>query len=158
MSSVPDYVSNQASEIEIARFLTHCDASFVPPLSGRVDIANYARKLASRATRFEAWSGGSLVGLVAAYCSYPESPVGYITSVSVLPGWTGMGVGTRLMRLCIDFAKHAGMHQISLEVAAANVDAIRLYESCGFTAGEQTSAVVNMHLFLKEGPHEQEIR
>ena len=67
-----DYLSNKASEAEIAEHLSRCDADFVPPLSGRVEINEYAKKIANKATRFEAWSGGMLVSLVAAYCNDHE--------------------------------------------------------------------------------------
>ena len=84
MQAAVDYLSNKASEAEIAEHLSRCDADFVPPLSGRVEINDYAKKIASKATRFEAWSGGTLVGLVAAYCNDQEKHIAYITSVSVL--------------------------------------------------------------------------
>ena len=78
-----EYLLNKASELEIAKHLLHCDADFIPPLSNRIDINKYAQKIASRATRFEAWSDSTLVGLVAAYCNDQENHIAYITSVSV---------------------------------------------------------------------------
>lgn len=147
----PGYVSNRASAADIAEHLARCDASFVPALSGRVDIADYACKLAGKATRFEAWSGGALVGLVAAYCNDQQSGTGYITSVSVLPAWTGKGIGAHLMQLCVDHARAAGMRQIRLEVASTNAKAIRLYENSGFTARGETDATVMMERSLESG-------
>ena len=151
MSAVPEYCSNKASEAEIAEHLARCDSSFMPPLSCRVGIGAYAQKMASMATRFEAWTGGTLIGLVAAYCNDQENGVGYITSVSVLPAWTGNGIAARLMRLCVEHAKACGMRQISLEVATVNANAIRLYQNSGFTAGETTDAAVIMHLSFESG-------
>ena len=71
-------MSNKASEIEIAEHLTRCDTDFVPPLSGRVEINDYVQKIFGKATTFEAWSSGALVGLVATYCNDQEKRIAYI--------------------------------------------------------------------------------
>ena len=59
------YRANTASTVQIAEHLLCCDPDFVPKLSERVDIPDYAEKIVNKATRFEAWSNGTLVGLVA---------------------------------------------------------------------------------------------
>ena len=67
--------SSKATEAQIAEHLARCDADFVPPLSGRVEINDYAKKISIKAKRFEAWSGDILVGLVAAYCNHHEKRI-----------------------------------------------------------------------------------
>jgi len=104
MSAVAEYLSNKASVVEIAEHLSCCDADFVPPLSSRVEINSYAKKIVSKATRFEAWSEGTMVGLAAMYCNDLENRIAYITSVSVLKEWMGKGIAARLMNLCIKYA------------------------------------------------------
>jgi ribosomal protein S18 acetylase RimI-like enzyme len=152
-----DYLSNKASEVEIAEHLSRCDADFVPPLSGRVEINEYAKKIANKATRFEAWSGGTLVCLVAAYCNDHEKHIVYITSVSVLRKWAGKSIVYRLMNQCIEHAKALGMRQISLEVASGNTSAIKLYEKSGFVTGRANAPFVRMDLnFKSEEEHEQQ--
>lgn len=148
MTAAVEYLSNKASQVEIAEHLCRCDEDFVPPLSGRVEIHGYAQKIASTATRFETWSGGTLVGLVAAYCNDRETRIAYITSVSVLKAFTGKGIAARLVKQCIEHAKASGMRQISLEVAIDNAPAIRLYEKCGFVAGTLKPPFVAMDLHL----------
>lgn len=148
MNSAVEYLSNKASEAEIAEHLSRCDAGFVAPLSSRVEIKGYAKKIASKATRFEAWSGGTLVGLVAAYCNDQEKHIAYITSVSVLRKWTGKGIAYRLMNQCIEHAKALGMRQISLEVASGDTSAIRLYQKSGFIAARESAPFVSMNLNL----------
>ena len=49
MSDAVQYRIGRASETEIAAHLRACDGSFVPPLSGRVDVAEYAGKIAGNA-------------------------------------------------------------------------------------------------------------
>jgi ribosomal protein S18 acetylase RimI-like enzyme len=143
-----EYLSNKASEAEIAEHLSRCDADFVPPLSGRVEINDYAKKIASNATRFEAWSGVTLVGFVAFYCNDQEKHIAYITSVSVLRKWTGKGIVYRLMNQCIEHAKALGIRQISLEVASGNTSAIKLYEKSGFVADRVNAPFVVMNLYF----------
>jgi len=151
MISVVEYLLNKASEVEIAEHLSRCDADFVPALSGRVEITDYAKKIASKATRFEAWSGGMLVGLVAAYCNDLEDCIAYITSVSVLREWMGKGIASTLMNKSIAHAKALGMRQITLEVAIGNASAINLYEKSGFVSGRMSAPFVSMNLNLKMG-------
>ncbi len=151
MSELVEYSLNKASEAEIAKHLLCCDVDFVPPLSGRVEIINYAQKIVNKATRFEAWSGGILGGLVAAYCNDLEKRIAYITSVSVLKAWTGKGIATCLVDQCSEHAKSLDMRQISLEVARDNMLAIKLYEKGGFVAGKANAPFVTMDLYLKSG-------
>ncbi len=151
MNASLEYRCNQATALEIAGHLSLCDADFVPALSGRVEIGEYAAKIASKALRFEAWWGGRLVGLVAAYCNDPATRIAYITSVSVVRGWAGKGIAADLISRCIEHAQAAGMRAISLEVADNNETAIRLYEKCGFVAGKAKAPFVTMNLYLRGG-------
>jgi ribosomal protein S18 acetylase RimI-like enzyme len=135
-----ELLANKATVEQIAEHLGRCDAGFEPPLSSRVQLPAYAQKIASHAQRFEAWSDGTLVGLVAAYCNDTEKLRAHITSVSVLPDWMGKGIGSRLMAMCIEHATGAGMRQIDLEVAGHDPRAIKLYRNSGFVLEGATKA------------------
>ena len=117
------YCVNQASAEQVAEHLALCDPHFVPPLAERVDIGVYAAKLVSTGIRFEAWSGATMVALVAGYVNDRDKQSAYVTSVSVLSNWTGQGIGSRLLNRCISHARAIGMRQVRLEVVAI---AIRL--------------------------------
>jgi RimJ/RimL family protein N-acetyltransferase len=157
MNAPVEYLLNKACEAEIVGHIWRCNADFVPPLSTRVDIGNYAHKLATNATRFEAWWDGTLVGLVGAYCNDPITHIAYITHVSLLNAWTGKGIAGRLMNLCIAHAKDADMRQINLEVAQANTPAIHLYKKNGFTVRQPRGPFIGMNLCLSRGEeHEQQ--
>lgn len=151
MNAAVESLLNKASAAQIADHLLCCDAGFVPPLSGRVKIRDYAQKIASKATTFEAWSGGTLVGLVAAYCNDQASRIAYVTSVSVLKEWTRKGIAAGLVVQCVEYAKVSGMRQISLAVAADNTFAIKLYEKSGFIVSKVNGSFVGMNLYLKSG-------
>lgn len=151
MSAMLEVRMNQATDVQVAEHLSRCDRDFVPPLSDRVNIAEYARKIANRATRFEAWSGGTLVGLVAAYSNDLETRIAYITSVSVLREWAGKGIAADLLGKCIEHAKAVGMRQARLEVARDNTSAIRRYASCGFVSSISKGRFLGMDLELQGG-------
>jgi ribosomal protein S18 acetylase RimI-like enzyme len=153
MSTYPvRYADNAASAAEIAEHLARCDSRFVPRLSARVDIAAYAAKIAARATRFEAWSGDELIGLVAAYCNDGARGAAvraaFITSVSVLEAWAGAGIAAALVRRSCEYAKLQSLGQVRLEVAAGNAGAIRLYERCGFAVAERSPDWLTMTIDL----------
>jgi ribosomal protein S18 acetylase RimI-like enzyme len=145
MTELVQYHTNKASAAEIAEHLRRCDAGFVPRLSERVDIDEYAIKIVTSATRFEAWADGVLVGLVAAYCNDVVSRIAYITSVSLLDDWRGRGIGACLIKSCLKHAATSCMKSASLDVDSTNLPAIRLYEKCGFAVHLENAGVVTMH-------------
>ena len=151
MISDVKYLTNKASEADIAAHLSSCDTDFSPRLSERVEIADYAKKIVGTAMRFEAWSGKTLVGLVAAYCNDPEKGAAFVTNVSVFRAWRGQGIATRLVNQCVQHAKAVGMRQISLELASDNTAAVRLYEEIGFIVDKVKGTLVTMNLSLMGG-------
>ena len=52
--------------------------------------------------------------------------------VVVCPGFQNLGIGTELVRSCIDLAAELGFQQIWLPVDATNVRARHVYRKCGF--------------------------
>ena len=144
------FAHGRSQAADILRHLIACDRGFVPPLSERVAIPEYARRLADTAARFEAWSGGELVGLVAAYCNAPDRQDAFISNVSVLPDWRKQGVAGRLVRDCIAFIGTAGFAQILLEVDANAVGAVRLYENTGFKQMRAQDSSLRMCLKLRK--------
>src|SRR5262245_13884441 len=92
---------NACTESDIYSHLTACDQGFNPPLSSRVDISEYSRKLRLNALTFEAWSEGTLVGLVAAYIDARDK-FGFITNTSVLAASSGRGIAARLLAACLE--------------------------------------------------------
>lgn len=152
MTGEVEFHRNRATEGEIANHLSACDATFVPPLSGRVEIPRYAQKLLLHATRFEAWADGSLVGLVAVYCNGPGRRFAYVTSVSVLPEERGRRIASGLMVRCTEYLRELGFERVELEVDRENEPAIRMYHRHGFIAGDGRGGNLVMHLTL-EGDH-----
>lgn len=128
-----DYSIGRASEREVSTHLFRCDDAFIPSLSSRVDIADYARKIVDNAQTFEAWVNDELVGLVAVYCNASDRHTAFITSVSVLYGWQGKGIAGQLMAQCFDHLQALDLACSELEVGTDNEAALYLYKKLGFT-------------------------
>lgn len=136
----PRYCIDGAGAQDITRHLAACDASFHPRLSARVDLADYARKLAQNATRFEAWSDGRLIGLVAVYCNAADRGTAFVSNVSVDPEHRGQGIARLLMQTCIAHLRDLTFKRLSLEADPAALPAMRLYEALGFVPEARQSA------------------
>lgn len=139
---------NAADAGLIAAHLRACDDTFVPTLSSRVDIEEYAQKLTARSERFEAWSNGVLVGLLAVYCNDLDGRIAYITSVSVMPDSRGHGIASRLIALCVGKVAALGHMAIELEVGTRNEAAARLYEKHGFLSVRASAQTTILRLAL----------
>lgn len=148
MSGNISYRVDTAGEADIETHLRACDTSFEPPLSSRIALHEYAHKLSTRSVRCEAWVDGSLAGLVAVYCNDINTGIAFVTSVSVLPCWTGRGIAMRLMSTCMEQARAAGMRQITLEAGRGNLGAIGLYQKIGFVTDQQAGSAITMKRFL----------
>ena len=53
-------------------------------------------------------------------------------TLAVSPVCYGQGVGSKMVALCIQYARKNGYKAIRLDVVPGNVPAIRLYEKFGF--------------------------
>jgi ribosomal protein S18 acetylase RimI-like enzyme len=74
--------------------------------------------------------------------SFVGAETGHITQLCVVPSARGLGLGYELLRHAISALRTHGARRISLTVTAANTEAIRLYEQCGFHEVRRFSAYV----------------
>jgi len=123
--------------------------------------ARWLERLADdSAASFVADAEGAIVGSAGVTGTGP-SDLGML----VVSAWRGRGVGSALLRACIDWARQAGSHKVSLQVWPHNSAAINLYLKHGFVQegylrrhwrrrnGELWDALV-MGLLLEDGPVE----
>ena len=86
---------------------------------------------------YGAWDGAVLVG--AAGLRFEQRPKtrhkATLLGMAVHPGWTGRGVGRRLVEAVLDAARaRTGVRVVQLTVTDGNRAAEALYARCGFTA------------------------
>ena len=71
---------------------------------------------------------GKVIGFARADCDRGRANLG----MAIVDGYRGLGIGRRLLDLCIAWARDTGLHKVDLEVWPHNIAARRLYESAGF--------------------------
>jgi ribosomal protein S18 acetylase RimI-like enzyme len=152
MTGPVTFATDTAAPDAVAAHLQACDASFIPPLSVRVDIDRYARQLCQQGVRFEAWADGLLVGLVAGYCNDRAKRLAYVSNVSVLPAWTGRGIAAELLRGFVAHARTGGFHRVELDVNPGAAPALALYARHGFVVTGARGADLTMSLDLDAAP------
>ena len=138
-----------ATEGILFSHLLACNTNFTPPLSEKVDLAKYSKKIFDNAITFEAWKNEILVGLVAAYYNDPSHHSGFITNVSLIREFMGKGIATSLISHCIDYGRYSDFSEILLEVQKSNTAARKLYKTAGFVDIGSQSENILMKLCLK---------
>lgn len=124
------YVFSVLSFLEVYSFLLETDAEFLSPLSRRVDIGAYAKKLSDFSDFSLCYDGDQLVGMISCYTNQP--PVGYISNVCVKKQYQGRGVFSAMFRKLLENLRLRGISMLMLEVDAQNEKAKSIYEHFGF--------------------------
>lgn len=147
----PMYQSCQASAEQIAEHLALCDSAFIPALSSRVSLCDYALKMKNHALCLEAWVSGQLTGLLCLYCNDLTAGA-FITNLSVIPGFQGKGIAHQLLQDGIQQIRQKGFDRIRLELNNANTPAQHLYRKIGFVPYEvnQQSTMMILDLICRE--------
>ena len=140
----PDWGHNLASASDIAYHLNGCGTVFTEGLRARVDIDAYALKILLNAERFEAWSDGTLIGLLAIYCNNPQQTSAFITNLSVFEEWRGRGIAGALLERSVALARQKGFEIIRLEVEAKNMAAVAVYRKYGFVVLDSQQSMLTM--------------
>lgn len=120
---------------DIQQHLNKCSSTFTPSLDSYVDIKEYSKKIYDKAVIFEKFDQNNLIGLVAAYDN-PEKKFGWITNVSIDPGYFRKGIASELLNRCYKYFENKGYFHIFLEVFLDNKKAINLYIKQGFVKHE----------------------
>lgn len=124
------YSCGKLSFQEVRTFLLETDKEFPTPLSSRVDIDVYARKLSEFSDFSLCWDGNSIVGMISCYMNRP--PLGYISNACVKKQYQANKVFSKLFHQLLTQAKERGILRFQLEVDAENDNARRVYEHYGF--------------------------
>lgn len=114
----------------LERFLKEVDETFVTPISQKINLAEYAKKLFERATICAKCEDGKILSMVAGYTDDVVAGKAYIALVATLPEAQGKGYATALLDEFIDICKTKKLNAIHLY--SENDVAIRIYRKLGF--------------------------
>lgn len=116
----------------ILNFLTFMDDEFYPPLRSRVNLAQYAQKLADHGINFFLRADNEDVAHAGFYCNDESSGIAFISSIAVVPQCQGSGAAVCLLHEVVAACRARRMSLLSLEVEPENAKAVRFYEKQGF--------------------------
>ena len=125
-----EYRNNVSNSSDILSHLMMVDNNFIPKLSSRVNLEEYSIKLRAFSKTFEAWYNNELIGFIALYLKEDKSA--FISNLSVLENYNGLGIGTELIKNCSNYLNSIGFEKIELEVNKDNLQALKFYEKNNF--------------------------
>lgn len=126
-------LTESSSDERVFRFLESMDPYFTPPLSKRVELKPYSRKLAEGAINYFLVFQEIDVAHVAFYCGDPDCNTAYISSIGVLPGYQRLGIADKLIGYVVEHCSKEGKKILELEVEPGNKKAISFYIKNGFS-------------------------
>jgi ribosomal protein S18 acetylase RimI-like enzyme len=116
------------------------------------DLARRAGTLVLLAARAESEQAEGVLIAFEGYSSFARAQLFNIHDVHVTPAARGMGVGTAMVEMLAELGRVHRFEKITLEVAATNTGAIRLYRRLGFTGldGLPVEASAGVTYFAKK--------
>lgn len=125
--------SKNISLPQLYNFLLKIDDSFIPKLSSRVELTEYAIKLFENAVIFSVLSVDKkdVIGAILLYCNDKEKKNAYIPIVGVLKEFRGLGITKILFGKVEKLLKETGFKSLSLETWFGS-DALPYYIKNGF--------------------------
>lgn len=76
----------------------------------------------------------------------------YIEDIAVCKDFRGQGIGSALINISIEWAKHKNLHGLMLETQDNNLIACKFYHNCGFKIGSVDTMLSNAAVaFCEEG-------
>ena len=133
-------------------YFTKNSLIFIPPLNLRVDINKYSEKLSNHSEQFCVNLGGEIIGLLACYFNDTEKVTAYISSISIIKAYQELGIGSKLLKIAIEYAEKLNFKKIRLQVNSNNFSAITLYLNNGFLRlkDNPSSNFLDMELLLSK--------
>lgn len=132
------YQPHEYDEEKMYRFLKETDDYFIPTLSERVDLKEWAKKISSNAVVFELVVDDSIIGIGATY--YNDAPAfSFGTFVCVKKEYQKEMYGVDLIQQMIDYAREKGSAGFKCEVRKSNKPLVKFYKLLGFEVVDEIS-------------------
>ncbi len=125
-----EHLSPPSDSNRLNKILEKLDKTFIPILSERVNINEYAQKLARSAEIFYVIKDGQDIGNCAVYLNETN---GFISSIAIKPEYTRMHLGETLWKAVRKLAISKKIYTITLKVYEYNHNAYFFYKQIGFS-------------------------
>ena len=127
---------NEIGFDELLNYLIDVDHDFDPPLSLRVDLEVYARKLNKYALLIFRKQNNKVIAFLGCYCN---REVAFLSIISVKGEFTKQGYFKDLMNELINHLVSIGVQKMELEVNRNNEIAYKAYLNMGFKLRDPSS-------------------
>ncbi|SHK85403.1 Acetyltransferase (GNAT) family protein [Fibrobacter sp. UWT2] len=132
------YQPGEYNENKLFLFLQETDDYFVPAMSVRVNLRDWAVKMCKYAVIFEYELDGEIIGLGATY--FNNAPAySFGTYVCVKKEYQKEMYGVELIQKMIDFARENGSKGFKCEIRKSNKPLVKFYKLMGLEAVEEIS-------------------
>lgn len=121
-------------KVQLLDFLNSVNEDFNSPLTEKVCLEEYVKKITEKAELIIEYVDDDIVGMVVLYCNDVISGIAYIPFCAVRKEFRGKGIARQLMMNAIKVAKDRGMSVLGIH--SNNIIAIKLYKSIGFITKE----------------------
>lgn len=122
---------NEEEVDKVYLFLQKTDSMSIPPLSHRLNLYEFAKKITANATLFEYIDKDEIVAMNAVYVN--KMPLdSFATSLAVLSEYEGYGLGAKLIIKAIKYCKEQGSEGYRLQMRYSNTIMLHFYLNRGF--------------------------
>ena len=135
---------------QIQKFIREIDKDFPVPISEKVDISDYSRKLCEKATIVTEIKENKIVAMAAGYTENTENQLAYVSILGTIKEYRGQGLANKLLSEFINISKQKELKGVHLYTAQTNECALSVYSKHGFTEYivENESRPDDLHLVL----------
>jgi len=139
--------NTEENQEKLLQYLETIDSEFVIPLSEKVKLSDYAKKILSQGIVLATLSNGEISSMLGAYCNDMVNRVSYVPILTISKQAQTAGFHTRdYLRPLIELLYEAGMEKFYCQTANRTVAAI--YKRLGFTVlyQDEINGVPHWHL------------
>lgn len=140
--------SNNNLEKDIMEFLKKIDSLFKIPLSQKINLDEYSKKLIRYADVFLAFDNESIVGIFAGYNNDKVFKISNISVLGVLNEYQGKGIARKLINNFLKLAEEKKMKKV--KVSTIDMRALNLYKSLNFKIVREENEIYYLEKILGE--------
>lgn len=140
--------SNNNLEKDIMEFLKKIDSLFKIPLSQKINLDEYSKKIIRYADVFLAFDNESIVGIFAGYNNDEVFKISNVSVLGVLNEYQGKGIARKLINNFLKLAEEKKMKKV--KVSTIDMRALNLYKSLNFKIVREENEIYYLEKILGE--------